>query len=154
MFVAGLRAIAILKDRASWSVIWRSLCVTLAVLIALCALVWWGLSRISLFETVWIDRIIDVLGGLAFLLLTWMLFPAVVTLVMTIFLERILRWVEARHYPDLPAPRSPAPHGRPGHLRQADRDDRHPSTAHRAALFFPGRGRSVVLSRERHPAGT
>ena len=106
MFVAGLRAIAILKDRASWSVIWRSLCMTLAVLVALCALVWWGLSRISLFETVWIDRIIDVLGGLAVLLLTWMLFPAVVTLVMTIFLERILRWVEARHYPDLPAPRS------------------------------------------------
>ena len=106
MFVAGLRAIAILKDRTSWSVIWRSLCLTIVVLITLYALVWWGLFQISLFETVWIDRIIDVLGGLAVLLLTWMLFPAVVTLVMTIFLERILRWVEARHYPDLPAPRS------------------------------------------------
>jgi CysZ protein len=45
------------------------------------------------------------LGGLATLLLAWFLFPLVMSAFVLLFLERVARIVEARHYPDLP----PAP---------------------------------------------
>lgn len=49
--------------------------------------------------------LVDVLGGLAVLGLTWLLFPVVATAVTGIFLERVAVAVEGRHYPGLPAAR-------------------------------------------------
>ena len=48
----------------------------------------------------------DILGGLSALVLTWLLFPAVATLMMTLFLEKIFAAVESRHYPGLPPTRA------------------------------------------------
>jgi CysZ protein len=45
------------------------------------------------------------LGGLVTLALAWFLFPLVMSAFVLLFLERVARIVEARHYPDLP----PAP---------------------------------------------
>ena len=45
------------------------------------------------------------LGGLAVLGLTWLLFPVVATAVSGIFLDRVAVAVEDRHYPGLPAAR-------------------------------------------------
>ena len=45
------------------------------------------------------------LGGLVTLVLAWFLFPFVASAFVLLFLERVARIVEARHYPDLP----PAP---------------------------------------------
>jgi CysZ protein len=49
--------------------------------------------------------LVDVLGGLAVLGLTWLLFPVVATAVTGIFLDRVAVAVESRHYPGLPAAR-------------------------------------------------
>ncbi len=52
------------------------------------------------------DWVLGVLGGVAVLVITWMLFPAVVIVVTSFFLERVAEAVEARHYPGLPPARS------------------------------------------------
>lgn len=47
----------------------------------------------------------DLLGGFGVLLLSWLLFPAVVTLIMGFYLERAAAAVEALDYPELGPPR-------------------------------------------------
>ena len=46
------------------------------------------------------------LGGLATLVLTFILFPAVVSVAMGFFVEEVAEAVEERHYPHLGAPRA------------------------------------------------
>jgi uncharacterized protein involved in cysteine biosynthesis len=48
---------------------------------------------------------VDVLGGLAAVVLTFVLFPGVVAAILSLFADRIIGAVEARHYPHLPPPR-------------------------------------------------
>lgn len=55
-----------------------------------------------------LDWLVDLLGGLAVLALSWLLFPAVVTLIMGFFLERIAAAVEALDYPGQGPPRRQA----------------------------------------------
>ena len=57
------------------------------------------LARAALFEWGPLNWLVDVLGGLAVLVLSWLLFPVVVTVVMGFFLERIAAAVEPLHYP-------------------------------------------------------
>jgi CysZ protein len=47
----------------------------------------------------------DAMGGLAVLALSWLFFPAVVTLIMSFFLERVAAAVEALDYPGYGPPR-------------------------------------------------
>ncbi len=55
-----------------------------------------------------LDWLIDLLGALAALMLSWLLFPAVVTMVMGFFLDRVAGAVEALDYPGRgPARRAP-----------------------------------------------
>lgn len=51
------------------------------------------------------DWLVEVLGGVAVLALSWLLFPAVVTLVMSGFLDRVAGAVEALDYPWKEPPR-------------------------------------------------
>src|SRR5581483_9662842 len=53
----------------------------------------------------WIDTAIDALGGLAALVLTVLLYPAVAAAVTSLFLDDAIAAVERRHYPALPPPR-------------------------------------------------
>src|SRR6185295_2657982 len=62
------------------------------------------LARTSPFEWGPLNWLVDILGGLAVLVVSWLIFPAVVTIVMGFFLDRIAEAVEAMHYPG----RSPA----------------------------------------------
>ena len=52
-----------------------------------------------------LDWLVEVLGGLAVLALSWLLFPAVVTLSMGFFLDRVAAAVEALDYPQKGPPR-------------------------------------------------
>jgi CysZ protein len=84
----GLRRIVVSSlalTVASFTVLWLAL----AVLV----------SHISFFAWPWLDWLVDLLGALAVLVLSWLLFPAVATLVMGFFLERIATAVEALDYP-------------------------------------------------------
>jgi CysZ protein len=106
MISAFLRALTLVKESAFWRVIWRSLVIAIAVFIGLYITVWAVLAHVSVADIWWIDTVIDVLGGLAVLVLTWLLFPAVVTLVISLFIDRIVTAVETQYYPHLPALRS------------------------------------------------
>jgi CysZ protein len=103
MISAFLRALTLLKESAFWRVVWCSILISIAVFIGLYITVWAVLARVSVANNWWIDTAIDVLGGLAVLVLTWLLFPAVVTLVISLFIDRIITAVETQYYPHLPA---------------------------------------------------
>jgi uncharacterized protein involved in cysteine biosynthesis len=104
MVSAFLRTLTLLKEPAFWRVVWHSILITTAVFIGLYVIVWTVLAHVSVANIWWIDTVVDVLGGLAVLVLTWLLFPAVATLVMSLFIERIITAVETQYYPLLPAP--------------------------------------------------
>ena len=57
------------------------------------------LARTSLFEWGPLNWLVDIFGGLAVLVVSWLIFPAVVTIAMGFFLDRIAEAVEAIHYP-------------------------------------------------------
>jgi CysZ protein len=104
MVLAFSRALTLLKERAFWRVLWRGILITTAAFIGLYVVVWAVLAHVSVADIWWIDTLVDVVGGLAVLVLTWLLFPAVATLVISLFIEQIIAAVEAQYYPLLPAP--------------------------------------------------
>jgi CysZ protein len=86
------------------------LCLAITVLVF--AALWLGsgvmLGHLAVFGSQWLDWGVSLLGGFALLILTWLLFPAVSTLVFSFFLDRIAADVEALYYPGLgPARRLP-----------------------------------------------
>jgi CysZ protein len=97
------RALTLLIQRAFWRVLWQGLLITSAAFTGLYIIVWAVLARVSVADIWWIDVLVDVVGGLSVLVLTWLLFPAVATLVLSLFVERIITVVETQHYPRLPA---------------------------------------------------
>jgi uncharacterized protein involved in cysteine biosynthesis len=104
MLGAFVKALAQLRERTFWRVVRNSLLITAATFIGLYLVVWLVLSHVSIAETWWIDILVDVLGGLTVIALTWFLFPAIISLVMSFYLERIIDTVEQRYYPQLPPP--------------------------------------------------
>ena len=90
-----------LSDKSFRGVLWKSLGLALIVFISL----WFGLGYLlantTLFAIGWLESVIDLLGGVAVLVLTWFLFPAIVSVILGFFLEDAARAVEARHYPTL-----------------------------------------------------
>ncbi|MCG8695329.1 MAG: EI24 domain-containing protein [Minwuiales bacterium] len=99
MFSAFSRAFAQVFEGRFQSVLWRSLALTAAVFVALA----WGLSAllplIAVTEWAWLNTIIEVGAFGVFALVTFILFPAVATLFIGIFLDEIAEAVEQRHYP-------------------------------------------------------
>lgn len=95
-------------DPAFRSVVWQSLGYSLAIYAALVALAWYGLGYVNVFDIGWVDTAIQVLGGAVAFVLGLILFPGIVAAVIGLFLERIARAVEARHYPRLPPARGQA----------------------------------------------
>jgi len=94
-----------LGDPRSQRLIWLSLVVALAVFAALWASVAYLLANTAVFTTGWLETALDLFGGLAAVLLAWLLFPAVVGIVIGLLLEQVCVAVERRHYPALaPAP--------------------------------------------------
>lgn len=112
-----MQSLAQLKDPKLRRVLWLSILLSLLVFIALWLGLWFlaaatpadaipGLTWVQ--ET--LGQAFDWLAGFLFvgalLILTLMLFPAVITVIVGFFLEEVAAAVEARHYPDLPAPRN------------------------------------------------
>jgi len=99
---AFFKAIGQLGDPALRRVVWTGLGISLGVFAGLWAAVGYGLANTALFESGWLEALADVAGGLTALVLTWLLFPGVVSVVIAVLLDAVVRAVEARHYPHLP----------------------------------------------------
>ena len=82
-----------------------SLVSAVVLLVALCLGAALLLSRLHLAGIPWLDTTIEIAGSLATLVLAWTLFPAMTMLILGFFLERVVRAVERRHYPELPPAR-------------------------------------------------
>lgn len=104
MFSAFAKGVRQLGDPASRSVALMSIGLAMLTFAFLWACVGFLLTRTAIFETGWLESAIDILGGLATLVLTWLLFPGVMSAIIGLFLERIVGAVESGHYPHLPAP--------------------------------------------------
>ena len=104
MLLAFSRALTLLKERTFWRVLWHGILLTTATFISLYIIVWAVLAYVTVADIWWIDTLVDVVGGLAVLVLTWLLFPAVATLVLSLFLEQIIAAAEMQYYPFLPPP--------------------------------------------------
>ena len=92
----------------------RTLGLSLALAALLLAVLWLGCGLVLAHSRVagiwWLDALIDVLGGVAALLLAWLLFPAMTMLILGFFLDGIVDTVESRRYPGSGA--GAAPHRR------------------------------------------
>lgn len=106
------RAAAQLTDPKMRRVLWLGIFGALAVFTVLWAVVWWLLTNIdpssiwglaTIME--WMGGFFDWLAGLAYfgtlLVATFLMFPAVVTIVVGLFLDQVAQVVEDRHYPEL-----------------------------------------------------
>ena len=101
MLRAFSKAISQLNDRATRNVLWLCIATALLAFAALWSAIGYLLTATVLFSAGWLETVVDLLGGLATLVLTWFLFPGVVSVLVGLFLEKIAEAVEARHYPSL-----------------------------------------------------
>jgi CysZ protein len=87
----------------------RIVALSLALAILTFTLLWLAVAsvlyNIAFFDWRPLNWLVDLMGGLAVLALSWLLFPAVVTLIMGLFLERIATAVEALDFPGCSPPR-------------------------------------------------
>jgi uncharacterized protein involved in cysteine biosynthesis len=99
------RAFGQLSDPRLKRVMWRALFWSVLLFAFLIALAWTALARTALFELPWLETVADLLGGTAALLIAFLLFPGIISAVISLFLEEVAEAVEAKHYNDLPAAR-------------------------------------------------
>lgn len=103
MFRALVLGFGQLTDPRCRRIVWVSVLGAIALAIALVVSVSWLFIGLQVTGIVWLEPVIDVLGGAATLVIAWLLFPAAIGLLVGLFLDRVSRAVEQRHYPDLPA---------------------------------------------------
>ena len=109
MISSFVKAFAQVRDSATRRLVWIGCGIAFSAMVVVWLAVGFTLTQTSLFQTLWLDRTVDLLGGLAILLLSWFLFPGVVSAAIGLLGDRIAEAVEARHYPGLPPARGPSP---------------------------------------------
>lgn len=101
MLRALSKGISQLHDPGTRKFVWISIFAALVTFFVLWSSIGYLLAETAVFDTGWLESIVDFLGGFATVLLTWFLFPGVVTAVIGLFLDKIVDAVEALHYPHL-----------------------------------------------------
>ena len=102
MLKALFRGVSQLNDRATRQILLLSIGAAVLVFICLWTGIAFVLTQTSFFQWNWLEYTIDFFGGLATAVITWFLFPGVVSAIIGLFVDQIANCVEARHYPDLP----------------------------------------------------
>jgi CysZ protein len=105
MLSAFFRAFEALFSPVLRKVVALSLAIAVVSFLVLWILV--GVALQHLPTTGWriVDWLIDLSSVVGVLLMSWLLFPAVVTMIMSLFLERVAAAVEALHFPGRGPPR-------------------------------------------------
>ena len=96
-----MRAVGQLPDSTFTRVIITAILSSLALFALLLGGFGWVLANTTLFEATWLDTSVSLLGGVAALGLSWLMFPAVMVAVSSLMLDSIVAAVERRHYPHL-----------------------------------------------------
>jgi uncharacterized protein involved in cysteine biosynthesis len=109
MFAALIRAIAELSAPPLRRIVGLSLALTVAGFILLWLAVAVVLDHVVDFGWRPLDWLAELVGLAGVLGLSWLLFPAVATLIMSFFLDRVAAAVERLDYPANPAPRRAPP---------------------------------------------
>jgi CysZ protein len=99
MVFALLRAVTDVFAPGLRRIVGMSLVLAVASVVMLWIAVAIALDHIALFGWRPLNWVVDLLGALAILALSWLLFPAVATMVMGFFLDRVAGAVEAQDYP-------------------------------------------------------
>lgn len=102
MLTAFARAIGQLGDPRLLRLLGFSVLLAIACFAAAWFAIAWLLTATAFVPAGWLETVLDVLGGLATLVLTWFLFPLVASAFVALFLDEVAAAVEARHYPSLP----------------------------------------------------
>jgi CysZ protein len=105
MLIALYRAVYALSTPPLRRIVALSLVLALLTFVLLWLAVASVLYNTALFEWRPLNWLTDVMGGLAVLALSWLFYPAVVTLIMSLFLEHVAAAIEALDYPGLGPPR-------------------------------------------------
>jgi CysZ protein len=105
MVAALIRAVAALSAPSMRRVVVLSLGLAILTFAVL-----WLAVAVTLYNTVLFDWrplnwLVNLLGGFGVLVLSWLLFPAVATMIMSFYVERVAAAVEALYYPGLGPPR-------------------------------------------------
>jgi len=101
MIFALTRAFGQLGDPAIRRVLWIGIAVAIALIVALTSGVIWALANVEIPGVDWLTSVLQWLGGFAALVLSLFLFPGVVGMVSSLFLDDVAAAVEGRHYPAL-----------------------------------------------------
>ncbi|MBL8702172.1 MAG: EI24 domain-containing protein [Alphaproteobacteria bacterium] len=112
MPTAFLRAITQLTEPSLRRLLMASLAIAFATFVVLLGALWlalpWLAGLLPAATPHWLRVAVEFVAGAGAVVLSIILFPAVVTTIQTTLLvERVCGAVEARHYPGLPPPRSP-----------------------------------------------
>ena len=108
MFAALAKTLGQLGDPVLRSVMKRGLVGAVAVYVLTLLALWLVLKATILFAIPWLETLTDWLTGASIFLVALLLFPALVSTVVAVFLEEICAAVEDKHYPGLPDPRPQA----------------------------------------------
>ncbi len=101
MIFAFVKGVDQLSDVATRRYVWMSLGLAATVFVVLWSGVGFLLGQTAFFEAGWQETVADLLGGLLVGALTWVLFPAVISAFVGLFLDGVADAVEARHYPGI-----------------------------------------------------
>ena len=102
-------AIIQLFDKSLQKTLWIGIVGSAVIFLIIWLAVGHTLSQIELFSPGrffgifdWVFvKITDIFGGTIVFIVTWFLFPSVVTLIITFFFEHVIQAVEKKHYPNL-----------------------------------------------------
>lgn len=101
IFSAYFKGLGQLSDPKTRSVVWASIGWSLAIFAGLYVALYIVLKVTTFIAIGPLEMIFDFVAQVGVLVLTWFLFPAVVTAVGALMLDKVVDAVEARHYPDL-----------------------------------------------------
>lgn len=110
MIADFFKALGQLPDPAFRAVLRKTLLLSLVAFAALVVALWIALSQVVAFQWNWLNTLLEFLGGLAVFYVALLLFPGIVGVVISYFLEDAVLAVEAKHYRDLGTPRAQPVH--------------------------------------------
>ena len=101
MIAALARAFGQLGDPAILKILWIAAAAAILLIVLLTGGVVWAVTAVEIPGFGWLSSLLQVLGGLAAFVVSLFLFPGVVGLVSSLFLDQVAGAVERRHYPEL-----------------------------------------------------